>query len=38
VRQDRRHETKSLLEHLIDLIQERKAAAQGQAAEKKEYG
>jgi len=28
----------SLLEHLIKLIQERKAAAPGQAAEKKEYG
>ena len=38
VRRDRRHETKSLLEHLIELIQERKSAAEGQAAEKKEHG
>ena len=35
MQRDRRHETKSLLEHLINLIQERKAAAEGQAAEKK---
>ncbi len=34
----KRKETKSLLEHLIRLIEERKAAAEGQAAEKKEYG